>query len=99
MFKVIDSLIYDSIRILRGELRRCLNWYTDSASDQPLSNSAARATRTKRMKPNPKQGKKSEAIAVKYSKHQTDILNGWMINHRVRYSYDTGTMTNYFSPK
>lgn len=91
MYKVTDSLIFDSIRILRVELRRCLQWYTDSASDQPLSNSAARATRTKRMKPNPKQGKKSEAIAVKYSKQQTDILNGWMINHRVSYSYDTGT--------
>ena len=86
MFRGTDSLIYESIKILRGEIRRCLQFYTDSASDHPLSNSSpARSSGTKRMKANPKTGKKSksESIAVKYSKGQTDILNGWMMGHRV----------------
>ena len=84
-FMDTDSLIDESIYILRKEFARCMTWYCQSSSSQPLTNSAARATRTKRLKPLTRKGKngKSIAIAVKYSKHQTDILNNWMIAHRV----------------
>jgi hypothetical protein len=86
-FKAIDSLMDESIGILRAEFEKYMTWYSDSASSQPLVNSSARAIRIKRSKPNTKakDGKhsESEAIAVKYSKFQTDVLNNWMIEHKV----------------
>ena len=84
-FPEIDGLIDESIKSLRIEFKRCMAWYCDSSSSKSLTNSAARATRTKQAKTGGRRGKKgkSEAIAVKYSKEQTDTLNAWMIENVV----------------
>lgn len=86
-FKATDSLIDESIGILKSEFEKYMRWYSDAASSPSLVNSSGRALRIKRSKPNnnAKDGNKtteSEAIAVKYSKFQTDVLNNWMIEHK-----------------
>jgi hypothetical protein len=85
-FSATDSLIDESISIIRSEFEKYLRWYSDSMSSQPLVNSNGRAIRIKRKKVNPTGAITfdSEAIAVKYSKFQTDILTNWMIEHKVK---------------
>mmetsp|Transcript_15649 Transcript_15649/g.22922 ORF Transcript_15649/g.22922 Transcript_15649/m.22922 type:complete len:197 (-) Transcript_15649:38-628(-) len=46
-FVATDSLILESIYLLEKEFMRCMEWYTSSASSQPLTNSNARASRIK----------------------------------------------------
>jgi hypothetical protein len=84
-FPATDSLIDESISILKSEFEKYMRWYSDCASSRPLVNSNGSAGRMKRSKPDSKVGKssESEAIAVKYSKFQTDVLNNWMIEHKV----------------
>lgn len=82
-FTKIDSLIDESIAILRIEFKRCMNLYCDSS--RSLTNAVRNVSKAKKAKGSPrgKKGKYGDAIAVKYSKKQTDILTGWMIDHRV----------------
>ena len=81
----IDSLIDESIAILRHEFKRCMGWCGNSPPTLSLTNSPSSQSLTKKAKGSPRKARKgkSESIAVKYSKEQTDILNGWMIAHRV----------------
>jgi hypothetical protein len=82
----LDSLMYDSIQVLLKDLEHCMKWYARMASSQSLVNSSARVTRIPvHRNDNGKNSKKgsSDAIAVKYSKEQTDILTNWMIEHKV----------------
>lgn len=84
--RFLDSLMYDSIQVLVKDLENCMKWYARVASSQPLVNSSARVTRIpvngNDYGKNSKKGS-SDAIAVKYSKEQTDILTNWMIEHKV----------------
>lgn len=80
-FKITDDLMKESIISLAREFNRCMTWY-NALRGQSLPKSPSR----KRMKLNDDQRgniKANDAIAVKYSKYQTDILTNWMIAHKV----------------
>ena len=78
-FVETDGLIDESIKILRQEFTRCMDWYSAKSPSQPHLDSvdSAPAPRTKKSK------KGKDVIVVKYSKCQTDILNNWMIANKV----------------
>jgi len=62
MFPSTDSLVDETIAILKHEIKRCKSLKQCASKKKPIQ----------------------EPIAVKYSKHQTDILTQWMIDNRVR---------------
>ncbi len=79
--KVTDDLMKESIISLAREFNRCMTWY-NAFKGQSLTKSPPR--KRVRLNIERREKKKSnEAIAVKYSKHQTDILTNWMIDHVV----------------
>jgi hypothetical protein len=80
--RFLDSLMYDSIEVLVKDLDKCMKWYIRVSTSQSLVNSSARVTRIPVKGKNPKKGT-SDAIAIKYSKEQTDILTNWMIENKV----------------
>lgn len=70
---VIDGTIDDSVRTLQKEWDYLVNWI----ERRPVSPVKPK------MKDKQKRGRaKKEAIAIKYSKWQTDILMAWMIDHK-----------------
>lgn len=81
--RFLDSLMYDSIEVLVKDLDKCMKWYVRVSTSQSLVNSSARVTRIPVKGKKPKKGA-SDAIAIKYSKEQTDILTNWMIENKVR---------------
>jgi hypothetical protein len=68
MYLLTDSMMEESFQILQQELERCEQWYEQR--------------KHVRKTPNTRGMPDSEAIAVKYSKWQTDILMHWMIAHK-----------------
>ena len=80
--KLIDGLMLQAIGVLRGELSKCFDLYQKGSGNKDSLTSPPKIKRTR----NAGKGggkKKSDAIAVKYSKAQTDILNAWMIENKV----------------
>jgi hypothetical protein len=69
MYPLTDSMMDESFHILQKELERCEAWY-DLKKKARTAHSKRRTTGD------------DEAIAVKYSKWQTDILMDWMIAHK-----------------
>jgi len=78
-FKLTDDLMKESIVSLVREFNRCMTWY-NAFIDKSLPMSPPR--KRSRLS-NDRKKKNGDAIAVKYSKYQTDILTNWMIEHRV----------------
>ncbi len=68
-----DDLMEESIVSLTREFNKCMTWYNALKEQSPPKS------------PPKKKGKKrnNDAIVVKYSKRQTDILTNWMIDHKV----------------
>jgi hypothetical protein len=66
MYPLTDSMMDESFQILQKELERCEAWYEQKKTKQKTP-SKRRTTGD------------DEAIALKYSKWQTDILMDWMI--------------------
>lgn len=76
MFPQTDSMVDEAIGSLAKELDRCLTVQNEVSANRK-KNRVVRSPRRKK-----KRGEGGEAIAVKYSKGQTDILTDWMIRHR-----------------
>ena len=73
-FPIIDSTIDDAVATLQREWDH-LSAYIEQAQ-------ATKSKQAKQDKSSKKRGRaKKEAIAIKYSKWQTDILMAWMIDH------------------
>ncbi|GFH55132.1 hypothetical protein CTEN210_11608 [Chaetoceros tenuissimus] len=79
--KLVDGLMFQAIGVLRGELSKCFDLYQKGSENKDSLTSPPKIKRTRNVG---KGGgkKKSDAIAVKYSKAQTDILNAWMIENK-----------------
>lgn len=71
-YPLTDAIIQDSLRILNRELKDLDKYITSLEETKPsLEEDSV----------NDKGSKKKEAIAIKYSKWQTDILMKWMVDH------------------
>lgn len=79
VYPLTDNLMDESIEALKNELQMCI--YLRSIMTNTCSVKCSSNIRT------PKRKKLSEglgdAIAIKYSKRQTDILTDWMIENKV----------------
>jgi hypothetical protein len=69
-YPITDAIIDDSLRILRREYEDLQNYAQDPKAAQSVDQLSSK-----------KNGSKKEAIAIKYSKWQTDILMRWMVDH------------------
>ena len=87
LFPITDSLLDEAIDSLTKEFSRCLVIHSAVEGSREEGNKSRSNKRKK------KGGQAGEAIAVKYSKRQTDILTAWMIQHRVSY------LTARYSPQ
>lgn len=92
-FPETDSIIDEALKQLDIDLKKCLLTLIhlkrkNQQQQQYLQQEGSDEPDTKKRKSNNKKGKqkKGEAIAVKYSKYQTDILTNWMIQNRVSLS-------------
>lgn len=88
VYPMTDILVMDSIETLQREWEHCQKWLEASESTRldkdPTAEPAVSEPPTlpkKRKASGANSGSKKEAIAVKYSKWQTDILMNWMIQH------------------
>jgi hypothetical protein len=91
VYPITDSIMDDSLETLQNELDRCYRCLEQQgeygkaatnamATTEPTSAAIVTNKKTKAQK---KGGRgKKEAIAVKYSKWQTDILMNWMIENK-----------------
>eukprot|EP00977_Amphora_coffeiformis_P009484 scaffold2192_cov170-Amphora_coffeaeformis.AAC.18 len=70
---IIDGTIDDSLSALQNEWDYLANWIEQGHVSPTKAKSQGRKKRDR---------SKKEAIAVKYSKWQTDILMQWMIDHK-----------------
>jgi hypothetical protein len=98
VFPITDSIMDDSLETLQNEMDRCYRCLeevqeqghgvatTSSAmvTTVPTVTASNDSTTTNKTKAAPKKkgNKKKDAIAVKYSKRQTDILMNWMIENK-----------------
>lgn len=92
-YQSTDSLISEAINAMIHEYERCMSWYSAKqrrSKHEPLVNHPRKTKRVKTGSPKALSKPSSEAIAVKYSKRQTDILTNWMINNKVKH------FTRYF---
>lgn len=73
-YPITDAIMDDSLRMLKQELKDVQEYVRNSFHKQVQSiDTSPVAT---------KKGTKKEAIAIKYSKWQTDILMQWMVDHK-----------------
>jgi len=94
-----DRLMEEAMGAMAAEYGRCAVWYAARGGGRPgVELGLARARGGKRAKVGGGKvgaGKGSgrpggDAIAVKYSKRQTDVLTDWMIDHKVRIVFAYG---------
>jgi hypothetical protein len=90
VYPMTDSMLEESLQILQHELERCEKLVREMQQPeaQPPPSPAAAAAMQQQPPPQSssssgkRRKKKGDAIAVKYSKWQTDILMEWMISHK-----------------
>jgi len=70
--KETDSLIDDALQILKNQLHECIQSIQKMANDERKPRKKAKSKESQ-----------NDAIAIKYSKKQTDVLIKWMIDNRV----------------
>ena len=79
VFERIDVMMEKSIDALCVEFNRCMTWYCAMTNQYFPKSPPRKKYRVESNVTKPP----GEAVVVKYSKWQTDILTNWMIDHRV----------------